>query len=51
MNPTRIDALLDELRAAYGEVPFAAGYGIGETGDDAALLAEAEQVAARPRRW
>src|SRR3954466_13112511 len=46
VNPTRGDALLDELRAVYGEVPFAAGYGIGETADDAALLAEAERVAA-----
>ena len=45
MTPTRVDVLLDELRAVYGEVPFAAGYGIGETADDAALLAEAEQVA------
>jgi beta-glucosidase len=45
VNPIRIDALLNELRAAYGEVPFAAGYGIGDTTDDDALLAEAEQVA------
>ena len=45
MNPTRVDTLLEELRAAYGEVPFAAGYSLGETGDDAALLAEAERVA------
>src|SRR3954464_3841686 len=45
VTPTRVDVLLDELRAVYGEVPFAAGYGIGETADDAALLAEAEQVA------
>ncbi len=45
VNPTRVDALLEELRAVYGEVRFAAGYGIGETGDDARLLAEAEQVA------
>src|SRR4051812_18803815 len=45
VTPTRVDALLDELRAVYGEVPFAAGYGIGETADDAALVAEAEQVA------
>jgi beta-glucosidase len=45
VNPTRVDTLLDELRTGYGDVPFAAGYGIGETGDDAALLAEAEQVA------
>ena len=45
VNPIRIDVLLNELRAAYGEVPFAAGYGIGDTTDDDALLAEAEQVA------
>jgi beta-glucosidase len=45
VNPTRVDVLLDELRAVHGEVPFAAGYGIGETADDAALLAEAERVA------
>jgi beta-glucosidase len=44
VNPTRLDALLDELRAVYGDIPFAAGYGIG-TADDGALLAEAEQVA------
>jgi len=46
VNPTHVDALLDELRAVYGEVAFAAGYGLGETGDDAALLADAERVAA-----
>jgi beta-glucosidase len=45
VNPIRIDVLLNELRTAYGEVPFAAGYGIGDTTDDDALLAEAEQVA------
>jgi beta-glucosidase len=45
VTPTRVDVLLDELRAVYGEVPFAAGYGIGTTEDDDALLAEAEQVA------
>ncbi|HYP43965.1 MAG TPA: glycoside hydrolase family 3 C-terminal domain-containing protein [Propionibacteriaceae bacterium] len=46
VNPTRVDSLLEELRAIYGEVPFAAGYGIGETSGDADLLAEAERVAA-----
>ncbi|GAA1430190.1 glycoside hydrolase family 3 C-terminal domain-containing protein [Microlunatus lacustris] len=46
VNPTRVDVLLDELRATHGDVPFAAGYGIGATEDDAALLAEAERVAA-----
>ncbi|MGK5683857.1 glycoside hydrolase family 3 C-terminal domain-containing protein [Actinoplanes sp. URMC 104] len=45
VNPTRVDALLDELRAVHGEVPFAAGYGIGSTADDSALRAEAERVA------
>jgi beta-glucosidase len=45
VNPTRVDVLLDELRAAYGEVPFAAGYGIGATGEDEDLLAEAVRVA------
>jgi beta-glucosidase len=43
--PTRVDVLLDELRALYGEVPFAAGYGIGVTTADSDLLAEAETVA------
>jgi len=43
--PTRVDVLLDELRAVFGEVPFAPGYGIGDTADDPALLAEAERVA------
>src|SRR4051794_30418745 len=45
VTPTRVDVLLEELRAVYGEVPFAAGYGIGDAGDDDALLAEAERVA------
>ena len=46
VTPTRVDVLLDELRAVHGEVPFAAGYGIADTSQDDALLAEAEQVAA-----
>jgi beta-glucosidase len=45
VNPTRVDTLLDELRAIHSDVAFAAGYGIGETADDAALLAESERVA------
>jgi beta-glucosidase len=45
VSPTRVDVPLDELRAVYGEVPFAPGYGIGDTADDPALLAEAERVA------
>jgi len=44
--PTRIENALDELGAAFAEVTFAAGYGIGETGDDEALRAEAVEVAA-----
>jgi beta-glucosidase len=45
VTPTRVDVLLDELRAARGDVRFAAGYGIEDTTDDQALLAEAEQLA------
>ena len=45
VNPTRVDVILDELEAVYGELPFAAGYGIGETADDDALRAEAVAVA------
>jgi beta-glucosidase len=45
VNPTRLDLLLDELASVFGEVPFAAGYGVGETANDAELLAEAERVA------
>ena len=46
VNPTRVSVILDELVAVHGDVPFAAGYGIGETADDEALLAEAVDVAA-----
>ena len=46
VNPTRVDTVLDELTAAFGEVGFAPGYGIGDTGVDEALLAEAVQAAA-----
>ena len=45
VTPTRVDTLLDELRAVHSDVAFAAGYGIGETADDAALLAESQRVA------
>ena len=41
VSPTRVDVLLKEL----GSPPFAAGYGVGETTHDAALLDEAVQVA------
>jgi beta-glucosidase len=46
VNPTRVDTLLDELRAVHGEVAFAAGYGISDTADDPALLGEAVRTAA-----
>ncbi|HET9873290.1 MAG TPA: glycoside hydrolase family 3 C-terminal domain-containing protein [Propionibacteriaceae bacterium] len=45
VTPTKVDVLLDELRAVYPELPFAAGYGIDDTGNDDVLLAEAERVA------
>jgi beta-glucosidase len=44
--PTRLDTVLDELRAVYGDLPFAAAYGVEDTTNDQALRAEAEQVAA-----
>jgi beta-glucosidase len=46
VNPTRLDVPLDALRAA-GEVAFAPGFTIagGPSGDDAALLAGAVEVA------
>jgi beta-glucosidase len=47
VNPTRVDVILDELTARFGDVPFAAGYGVGGTSDDEALRAEAERVAAQ----
>src|SRR5215212_1461178 len=46
VNPTKVENALDELRAAFGEVTFAAGYGIGDTSADEALRAEAVDVAA-----
>src|SRR3954447_9316593 len=45
VNPTRVDTALHELAAAFADVTFAAGYGIGDTADDEALLAEAVEVA------
>jgi beta-glucosidase len=44
--PTRIENALDELRAVFADVTFAAGYGIGDTASDEALRAEAVEVAA-----
>ncbi|HWI34253.1 MAG TPA: glycoside hydrolase family 3 C-terminal domain-containing protein [Lapillicoccus sp.] len=46
VNPTRVQTILDELTAVYGDVPFAAGFGIGDPADDETLLAEAVDVAA-----
>jgi beta-glucosidase len=43
VNPTRVDIPLAELRAAFGDVAFAAGY--TSTGTDEALLQEARSVA------
>jgi beta-glucosidase len=45
VNPTRVDTVLEELTAAYGDIPFAGGYGIGDTGNDETLLAEAIDTA------
>ncbi len=44
--PTRVENALDELRAAFADVTFAAGYGIDDITDDDALRAEAVTVAA-----
>lgn len=44
--PTRLDTVLDELQAVYGELPFAPAYVVGDTSGDDALVAEAKQVAA-----
>ncbi len=46
VNPTRVDTIMDELTSVYGDIPFAAGFGIGDTADDETLLAEAVDVAA-----
>ncbi len=43
--PTRLDVLLTELGAVYGDVPFAAGYRIGADGPDQDLVDEAVRVA------
>ena len=45
VNPTRVDTILDELTSVYGDIPFAAGFGIGDTADDETLLAEAVDAA------
>lgn len=45
VNPTRLENLVDELDAVHADVRFAAGYGIGDTSDDADLRNEAVSVA------
>lgn len=45
VNPTRVDVALEELRAVYGEVSFAPGYGIGTTEGDEELRSEAAGLA------
>lgn len=50
VNPTRLDAALDEVRAAVPagvEVAFAAGFGVGSTGHDNDLAAGAVALARR----
>jgi beta-glucosidase len=44
--PTRLDVLLAELGAVYGDVPFAAGYRVGADVADQDLIDEAVRVAA-----
>ncbi len=46
VNPTRVENALDELTATFGEVSFAAGYGVGDTSADDELRAEAVDAAA-----
>src|SRR5919107_1713396 len=46
VSPTRVETALDELTAAFADVRFAAGYGIGTTADDDALRTEAVEAAA-----
>ena len=46
VNPTRVEIAVDELAAVFGEVTFAAGYGVGDTSADDELRAEAVDAAA-----
>ncbi len=53
VNPTRVEAALDELRGAVPdgvEVAFAAGFGLDSTADDDQLATEAVELAARSDR-
>jgi beta-glucosidase len=43
--PTKVENVLDELRATFADVTFAAGYGIGEPAADDELQAEAVAAA------
>ena len=45
VNPTRIENAFEELAATFAEVTFAPGYGIGGTGGDEALRAQAVESA------
>ncbi|WP_226345488.1 glycoside hydrolase family 3 C-terminal domain-containing protein [Agilicoccus flavus] len=45
VNPTKVEVALDEIRAVFGDVPFAAGYGIDSDDGDDALREEAVRLA------
>ena len=48
VNPTRVDAALEELQSAFAgraEVRFAAGFGVGTTDNDEQLMQEAVELA------
>ncbi len=45
VNPTRVDVLCDELRATFGDLAYAQGYGIDDQSRDDALRAEAIDLA------
>ncbi len=47
VSPTKLDSLLGGLAETYTDLPFSAGFGIGETENDEALLAEAVALAGR----
>jgi beta-glucosidase len=46
VNPTRVENVLDTLRASFADLTFAAGYGIGDTASDETLRDEAVAAAA-----
>ena len=52
VTPTRVENALDELTAAFAEVTFAAGYGIGDTSaDDSAARRGRRASRRRPTPW